>query len=95
MIAGTLSFSCSLGTAPSTLDIAFSIWVAARVVASRCLLHTSQASKPGRTSYPPGDQADEAQLTAIREAITDAFKKGNGVLEIKNESGMFITRKSA
>ncbi|WP_159593556.1 class I SAM-dependent methyltransferase [Chelativorans xinjiangense] len=32
------------------------------------------------TSYPPGDEASEAQLIEFREAIANAFEKGNGVL---------------
>lgn len=47
------------------------------------------------TSYPPGDRADEAQLTAFRNAITGAFQAGNGVLEVGKESGLFISRKAA
>ncbi|PRD40538.1 SAM-dependent methyltransferase [Phyllobacterium phragmitis] len=47
------------------------------------------------TSYPPGDEADEAQLAAFRDAITEAFKAGNGVLEVEKESGLFISRKTA
>lgn len=47
------------------------------------------------TSYPPGDRADEAQLAAFWDAITEAFKAGNGVLEVGKESGLFISRKAA
>lgn len=47
------------------------------------------------TSYPPGDRADEAQLAAFRDAITEAFQAGNGVLEVGKESGLFISRKAA
>ncbi|KAB2758360.1 MULTISPECIES: methyltransferase domain-containing protein [Brucella/Ochrobactrum group] len=46
------------------------------------------------TSYPPGDRADEAQLAAFRDAITQAFQAGNGVLEVGKESGLFISRKA-
>lgn len=42
------------------------------------------------TSYPPGDAADEAQLAAFRNAITEAFQAGNGTLEVEKESGLFI-----
>lgn len=45
------------------------------------------------TSYPPGDAATDAQLTAFRQAIAAAFAQGNGVLEIENESGVFIATK--
>ena len=47
------------------------------------------------TSYPPGDSADAAQLAAFRDAITEAFQAGNGVLEVGKESGLFIGRKAA
>lgn len=46
------------------------------------------------TSYPPGDRADEAQLTAFRDAITEAFQAGDGSLEVGKESGLFISRKA-
>lgn len=46
------------------------------------------------TSYPPGDRAGEAQLAAFRDAITEAFQAGNGVLEVGKESGLFISRKA-
>jgi len=45
------------------------------------------------TSYPPGDQADEAQLDRLRNAIDDAFQAGNGVLDVEKETGLFISRK--
>lgn len=45
------------------------------------------------TSYPPGDGADEAQLDAFREAIAAAFERGNGVLEVEKETGLFVSRK--
>lgn len=47
------------------------------------------------TSYPPGDRADEAQLTAFRNVIAEAFRAGNGVLEVGKESGLFVSRKAA
>lgn len=47
------------------------------------------------TSYPPGDTADDAQLAAFRDAITEAFQTGNGVLEVGKQSGLFISRKMA
>jgi SAM-dependent methyltransferase len=47
------------------------------------------------TSYPPGDEASEAQLIKFREAIADAFEKGSGVLEAAKEMGLFLSRKSA
>ncbi|WP_105419710.1 class I SAM-dependent methyltransferase [Neorhizobium sp. T25_27] len=45
------------------------------------------------TSYPPGDGADEAQLDAFRQAIAAAFERGNGVLEVEKETGLFVSRK--
>src|SRR5262245_32152560 len=47
------------------------------------------------TSYPPGDEADEAQLAAFRNAITDAFHAGNGALEAEKECGLLISSKMA
>jgi SAM-dependent methyltransferase len=45
------------------------------------------------TSYPPGDGAGEAELDAFRAAIAAAFERGNGVLEVEKETGLFISRK--
>ncbi|MBB3452578.1 ubiquinone/menaquinone biosynthesis C-methylase UbiE [Rhizobium sp. BK313] len=47
------------------------------------------------TSYPPGDEADEARLAAFRDAITEAFRVGDGVLEAEKETGLFISRKAS
>ncbi|CAN7463935.1 class I SAM-dependent methyltransferase [Neorhizobium sp. LjRoot104] len=47
------------------------------------------------TSYPPGDGAGEAQLEAFRAAIAAAFERGNGVLDMEKETGLFISRKPA
>jgi ubiquinone/menaquinone biosynthesis C-methylase UbiE len=47
------------------------------------------------TSYPPGDEASEAELVRLRRAIAEAFRAGNGVLEIEKESALFISRKTA
>jgi SAM-dependent methyltransferase len=47
------------------------------------------------TSYPPGDEAGDAELAALRRAITAAFDAGNGVLEVEKESGLFLSRKVA
>ncbi|MES4992583.1 class I SAM-dependent methyltransferase [Phyllobacterium sp. 22229] len=47
------------------------------------------------TSYPPGDGADETQLDAFRDVITEAFQAGKGVLEVGKQSGLFISRKAA
>jgi ubiquinone/menaquinone biosynthesis C-methylase UbiE len=46
------------------------------------------------TSYPPGDTASEAQLASFREAIDQVFKRGNGVLEVEKETGLFVSRKA-
>jgi hypothetical protein len=45
------------------------------------------------TSYPPGDEAQEAELVQLRGAIAEAFREGKGVLEVDKESGLFISRK--
>jgi SAM-dependent methyltransferase len=45
------------------------------------------------TSYPPGDGAEEAELDAFRSAIAAAFERGNGVLEVEKETGLFLGRK--
>lgn len=45
------------------------------------------------TSYPPGDSASDEQLVAFRAAIDEAFAKGNGAIEVKNESGVFVAVK--
>jgi SAM-dependent methyltransferase len=47
------------------------------------------------TSYPPGDGASEEQLRAFRNVIGEAFAKSNGVLEVRNESAVFLSRKAA
>jgi ubiquinone/menaquinone biosynthesis C-methylase UbiE len=45
------------------------------------------------TSYPPGDDASEAQLIKFREAIANVFQQGNGVLEVEKETGLFLSQK--
>ncbi|WP_342362130.1 class I SAM-dependent methyltransferase [Terrarubrum flagellatum] len=45
------------------------------------------------TSYPPGDRASEAQQQAFRDAITLAFRQGNGALESRKQTGLFLSRK--
>jgi SAM-dependent methyltransferase len=45
------------------------------------------------TSYPPGDSAGEEQLAEFRRTIEGAFAQGNGVLEVKNESAVFVATK--
>ncbi|OAV51731.1 methyltransferase [Rhizobium sp. WYCCWR10014] len=45
------------------------------------------------TSYPPGDGADELQLTRFRHAIADAFRQCSGVLEVRRETALFLSRK--
>ncbi|MGR9136416.1 class I SAM-dependent methyltransferase [Rhizobium leguminosarum] len=47
------------------------------------------------TSYPPGDDAGELQLTKFRQAIADAFRQCNGVLEVHRETALFLSRKTA
>jgi len=46
------------------------------------------------TSYPPGDEADQAQLAEFRHVIARAFQAGNGVLEANKESALFVSRKA-
>lgn len=45
------------------------------------------------TSYPPGDGASDAELDAFGQAIEAAFAAGGGVLEVKKETGLFLSRK--
>lgn len=45
------------------------------------------------TSFPPGDQAGEGQLSAFKEAIRSAFAEGGGVLKVQKESGLFLAVK--
>jgi len=47
---------------------------------------------PALTSFPPGETASEPQLKAIREAIDRAFRQA-GVLEVRTEMGLFLSRK--
>jgi len=46
------------------------------------------------TSFPPGDGANTAQLAVLRDAITEAFQLGNGVLEIGKQCGVFVSKKA-
>ena len=45
------------------------------------------------TSYPPGESASASQQEALREAIEQAFRHGNGVLEVQKEMGLFVSKK--
>lgn len=47
------------------------------------------------TSYPPGENASGVQLKTFRKVIDDAFRKGNGVIEVQKEMGLFISKKMA
>ena len=47
------------------------------------------------TSYPPGEGASPAQQAAFRQAIDRAFQRGNGVLEVQKETGLFLSTKTA
>jgi len=47
------------------------------------------------TSYPPGDGASAEQLEAFRNAIDAAFAAGGGMLDVKKETGLFLSRKAA
>ncbi|MDT9600229.1 class I SAM-dependent methyltransferase [Sphingosinicella rhizophila] len=46
------------------------------------------------TSYPPGNQADDQQLLAFKEAIRSAFAAEGGALEVQKESGLFLAKKA-
>lgn len=46
------------------------------------------------TSYPPGDSAGADQLAAFRGAITGAFARGGGALEVTKQTGLFISRRN-
>lgn len=46
------------------------------------------------TSFPPGETASEAELDAFRQAIGEAFEKGNGMLECRKQTGLFLSRKT-
>ncbi|PRD42588.1 hypothetical protein C5748_15970 [Phyllobacterium phragmitis] len=45
------------------------------------------------TSYPPGDQADDRQLIAFKDAIQSAFAEGGGALDVPKETGLFLAIK--
>jgi SAM-dependent methyltransferase len=47
-----------------------------------------------QTSYPPGEDAPPEQLAALRAAIAEAFAAGGGVLDVPNQTGVFISRKN-
>jgi ubiquinone/menaquinone biosynthesis C-methylase UbiE len=46
------------------------------------------------TSFPPGEDAGEAELSAFRNAIHAAFERGGGAIETEQERGLFISRKA-
>jgi SAM-dependent methyltransferase len=46
------------------------------------------------TSYPPGEDASEAEQSALRTAIADTFAQGGGVLEVAKETAVFVSRKA-
>lgn len=45
------------------------------------------------TSYPPGDRASASELAALRDAIADAFRAGDGALAVRSQSALFLCRK--
>jgi len=47
------------------------------------------------TSYPPGDTADPKTLDTFRQAIAAAFATGNGVLDVRKDTAVFLSTKSA
>lgn len=88
---------------PAALAFGFD---AAESLLSRQFGNVSKATCPGGlrvtdpevvfmalTSYPPGDGASDEQLDAFGRAIEGAFAAGNGVLEVKKETGLFLSRK--
>jgi SAM-dependent methyltransferase len=46
------------------------------------------------TSYPPGDGASDTALSAFRAAIDGAFARGGGVLDVRKESALLLSRKA-
>lgn len=46
------------------------------------------------TSFPPGEDASEADLAAFRHAIGEAFRAGGGAIETAHERGLFLSRKA-
>lgn len=46
------------------------------------------------TSFPPCEDAGEAELAAFRRAIDEAFEKGGGAIETEQERGLFLSRKA-
>ena len=46
------------------------------------------------TSYPPGEDATEAQQAALRAAIAAAFARAGGVLEVAKQTAVFVSRKA-
>ena len=95
------------GSAPSDpAGVAFGYDTAERLMRSQ-FANVTMSEHPSRlritdpedvflalTSYPPGDGADAAQLAALREAIAEAFARGNGVLDVPNERALFLSRKA-
>ncbi|EJC79740.1 methylase involved in ubiquinone/menaquinone biosynthesis [Rhizobium leguminosarum bv. trifolii WSM2297] len=47
------------------------------------------------TSYPPGEGAGGPEIASFRQAIAEAFRQSNGVLEVRRESALFLSRKTA
>ncbi|MCY1668890.1 class I SAM-dependent methyltransferase [Rhizobium sp. SL86] len=46
------------------------------------------------TSFPPCEDAGEADLLAFRHAINEAFARGGGAIETEQERGLFLSRKA-
>jgi ubiquinone/menaquinone biosynthesis C-methylase UbiE len=46
------------------------------------------------TSFPPGDGADAAGLEALRDAIDAAFASEGGALEVRRQTGLFLSHKA-
>ncbi|MCZ3378631.1 hypothetical protein [Rhizobium sp. AG207R] len=47
------------------------------------------------TSYPPGDEADEAQLAEFRKTIAEAFEVGDSVHETEKETVLSLAARKA
>jgi ubiquinone/menaquinone biosynthesis C-methylase UbiE len=46
------------------------------------------------TSYPPGDRAPADQLAAFKARIDAAFENGNGGIDVTQQVGVIVSRKS-
>lgn len=104
---GLYELTTVFGSAPSDPAAAAFGYDAAEYLLKERFGNVTKAQHPARmritdledvflalTSYPPGDTASDAQLAGFREAIDLAFKRGNGVLDVEKETGLFVSRKA-